>query len=167
MEESSIKQSNNNYLKQNGGLEYSNKNYNFEIVLSIPIILDQIFQFLEKENIKCLSLCSKKIYSFYCNQIKKLKIREDVDLSNILNIILYKYVNLCELDLEGCVLIEDFWIISKLEKLENLNLSKTNVSDISFIEKNKNIKKLNLEGCIHIKDYLVISKLEKLENLKN
>ena len=70
MEESSIKQSNNNYLKQNGGLEYSNKNYNFEIVLSVPIILDQIFQFLEKKNIKCLYCVLKRYIHFIVIKLK-------------------------------------------------------------------------------------------------
>ena len=49
--------------------------------------------------------------------------------------------------------------------LENLHLSVTDISDISFLERNKNIKELNLERCQKIKDYSFISKLEKLENL--
>ena len=42
--------------------------------------------------------------------------------------------------------IEDKSYISilHLQKLEDLNLSKSNSSNISFIEKNKNIKNLNL-----------------------
>ena len=45
-----------------------------------------------------------------------------------------------------------------------MNINSAYISDISFLEKNKNIKKLNLEGCI-IKDYSNISKLKKLENI--
>ena len=63
----------------------------------------------------------------------------------------------------GCKNIKDFTIISKLEKLEYLNVSDTNISDISFLEKNKNIKFFNLHGCKNIKDFTIISKLEKLE----
>ena len=39
------------------------------------------------------------------------------------------------------------------------------ISDISFLEKNKNIKELNLGMCENIKDYSFISNLEKLEYL--
>ena len=49
--------------------------------------------------------------------------------------------------------------------MENLNLGLTNISDVSFLEKNKNIKELNLFKCENIKDYSIISNLEKLENL--
>ena len=52
-------------------------------------------------------------------------------------------------------------IISKLEKLEKLNLCDTNISDISFLENNKNIKELDLAWGKNIKDYSIISKLEK------
>ena len=139
----------------------SNNQYNFKNVLAIPIILDQIFKFLEKDDIKFLSLCSKKIYQLFCNQIKKLKIKEDVEISNVSNIKFDKYKNLIELDLEGCENIKDYSFISKLEKLENLNLYDSNISDISFLIKNNNIKKLKLGGCENIKDYSIISKLEK------
>ena len=57
--------------------------------------------------------------------------------------------------------IKDYSIISNLEKLENLNLRYTNISDISFLEKNKNIKELNLKGCDNIKDYSILSNLLK------
>jgi len=52
-------------------------------------------------------------------------------------------------------------IISKWEKLEKLNLCDTNISDISFLENNKNIKELDLAWGKNIKDYSIISKLEK------
>ena len=45
-------------------LKYLNENYNFENVLSIPLILNEIIQFLNKDNIKLLSLCNKK-YIYY------------------------------------------------------------------------------------------------------
>ena len=49
-----------------------------------------------------------------------------------------------------CENINDFTPISKLERLENLNVSYTNISDISFLEKNKNIKQLDLRYCLNI-----------------
>ena len=46
-------------------------------VLSVPLILNQIFQFLDKDNIKCLSLCHKKLFQIiklkFYNYMKKLK----------------------------------------------------------------------------------------------
>ena len=152
-------------LAQNRELKYSNHQYNFKNVLSIPLILDQIFQFMEKADIKRLSLCFKKIYQLYCIQIKKLKIKKDIEESNISNIKFDKYKNLIEIDLSSCKNIKDYSFISNLEKLENLNLDDSNISDISFLEKTKNIKVLNLAGFEKIKDYSYISNLEKLENL--
>ena len=117
MKNSNIKSKNNVDLDQNKELKYSKNQYNFKNVLSIPLILDQIFKFIEKDDIKCLSLCSKKIYQLYCNQIKKLKIKEEVEISNGSNIKIDKYKDLIELNLEGCKNIEDYSFISKLEKL--------------------------------------------------
>ena len=34
-----------------------------------------------------------------------------------------------------------------MEKLEIVDFDNTNISDISFLEKNKNIKELNLANC--------------------
>ena len=126
----------------------NNNNYSFEKILSIPFILNQIFQFLDKDNIKCLSVCNKKIYQFYCNQVKKLKINERVDILNLK--IFDKYEKVNNLDLSRCKNIKDFSPISKIERLEILNISFTNISDISFLEKNKNIKELNLIDCKNI-----------------
>ena len=148
----------------NEELKYFNKNYNFNSVLSVPIILNQIFQFLDKDKVKCLSLCNKKIYQIYCNQVKKLRIKRKAEISNI-QVLINKYENFNNLDLSGCKNIKDFTIISKLEKLENLNVTYTNISDISFLEKNKNIKELYLYECKNIEDFTHISKLERLENL--
>ena len=69
------------------------------------------------------------------------------------------------LNLEFCRKIRDFTPISKIERFEDLNVSFTNISDISFIENNKNIKSLDLECCEKIKDFTPISKLERLEFL--
>ena len=117
-------------------LKSFNENYNFENALSIPLILNQICQFLNKDNIKFLSLCNKKIYLLYCNQIKKLKINKEAQISN-LQILIDKYDNINNLDLSHCKNIKDFIPLSKLEKLEILNIGFTNISDISFLEKNK------------------------------
>ena len=89
----SLKSKNKEDLEHNRELKYFNIQYNFKNVLSIPLILDQIFKFMEKGDINCLSLCSKKIYQLYCNQIKKLKIKEDIETSNIINIKFDKYEN--------------------------------------------------------------------------
>ena len=51
------------------------------------------------------------------------------------------------------------------ERLENLNINYTNISDISFLEKNKNIKILDLKNCRNIEDFTPLSKIERLENL--
>ena len=58
------------YNHINEELKCFNVNYSFENALSISLILNQIFQFLDKDNIKSLSLCNKKIYQFYCNLVK-------------------------------------------------------------------------------------------------
>ena len=143
-------------------LKYCNEKYNFENALSIPLILNQICQFLNKDNRTLLSLCNKNIYLYYCKQIKKLKINKEAQKSNI-QILIYKYVNINNLDLSQCENIKDFTPISKLENLEILNISKTNISDISFIENNKNINELYLRFCEKIKDFTPISKLQNLE----
>ena len=72
---------------QNRESKYSNNQYNFKNVLAIQIILDQIFKFIEKDEIKCLSLCSKKIYQLFCNQIKKLKKMLKYQMYQILSLI--------------------------------------------------------------------------------
>ena len=145
-------------------LKNNNENYNFENVLSIPLILNQIYQFLNIDNIKLLSLCNKNIYLLYCKQIKKLKINKEAQISN-LQILIDKYDNINDLDLSHCENIIDLARISKFEKLETLKINSTNISDISFLENNKNIKELNLEHCENIEDFNIISKLEKLEIL--
>ena len=61
-------------------------------------------------------------------------------------------------------MIKVYSIISKFEKLEILNLSDTNISDISFLEQNKNINKLDLFQCKNIKDNTIISKLKQNKN---
>ena len=40
-------------------LKSFNENYNFENALSIPLIINQICQFLNIDSIKILSLCNK------------------------------------------------------------------------------------------------------------
>ena len=147
-------------------LKYNNNQYNYKNVLNIPLILNQILKFMNNLDAKCLSLCSKDIYQLYCNQIKKLKLNEDIKEIEIIKL-LNKYEYVIELDLSGCENIKDYSIISKLDKLEKLNFRCTNISDISFLENNKNIKELKLTGNLfnplNIKDYSIISKLDKLE----
>ena len=78
-------------------------------------------------------MCFRKIYQLYCNQIKKLKIKEDFEISNVSDIKFDKYQNLIELNLEGCINIKNYSFISNLEKLEILDLHWSNISDISFL----------------------------------
>ena len=143
----------------NEELKYLNKNYNFNNALSVPLILNQIFQFLDKDKVKCLSLCNKKIYQIYCNQVKKLKLHKEAEISN-LQVLIDKYKNSNYLDLSYCENIKDFSPISKFERLEYLDFNEINISDISFLEKNKNIKELNLYYCKNIEDFAPISKLK-------
>jgi len=69
--------------------------------------------------------------------------------------------------LNSCKNIQDFIPISKLEGLEILYVGDTNISDISFLEKNKNIKELNLNSYENIKDFTPIFKLERLQYVNN
>ena len=57
-----------------------------------------------------------------------------------------------------CKKIKEFTPISKLEKLEILDVSCI-FSNISFLEKNKNIEEINLNYCYNIKYRTIISKL--------
>ena len=59
-------------LNQNRELNYSNNRYNFKNVFEISLILNQIFQFMEKDDIKALSLCTKKILKNQIYQILSL-----------------------------------------------------------------------------------------------
>ena len=111
-------------------MENSINQNNFEhLLLSIGSFNDIIFQFLEKDDINSLSICSKRLNQFYCNQITKLKILIYLETFNK-----PKYKNLISLNLEGCKSNNDFSFISKLDKLEELNLRETRISDISFLE---------------------------------
>ena len=51
--------------------------------------------------------------------------------------------------------INDFSFLSKLDKLEILNLSFTNISDISFLENNKNIFKNYIQKDIKLLKILI------------
>ena len=63
----------------------------------------------------------------------------------------------------ACINIKNFFSISKCERLEILKISRsTNISDISFLEKNKNIKALNLPLFKKFKDYTSATKIGKL-----
>ena len=116
--------------------------------------MNQILQYLDRDNIKSLILCNKKIYQLYCNLVKKIKIDKKDDTLN-LQIIIDKYENINNLDISYCKNIKDFTPISKLERLEILDLSETDIFAISFIEKNKNIKELNLYSCYNIVDFIL------------
>ena len=55
---------------------------------------------------------------------------------------------------------------NKLEKLETFSIACTNISNLSFLDKNKNIKVLEMWRCKKIKDFTPISKLEKNKNIQ-
>ena len=58
-------------IDENREAKCYNNQYNFKNVFEIKLILNQIFQFMEKDEIKSLSLGGKKIYQLYC--VNKLK----------------------------------------------------------------------------------------------
>ena len=118
-----------------------NNVYNFIEVLAIPLILNKIFEFIDKDDIKYLSLCNKKIYKLYCTQIKSLEIKKEAEISN-LEELFDKYDNVNKLYFNGNKYIEDFRPISKLKNLEILEIEYIDISDITFIKNNKKIKKL-------------------------
>jgi len=97
----------------NEELKSSVNKCNFKNILSIPLIINQINQFLDKDNENCLYLCSKNIYQIYCNQIKKLTLKEDIEPSNLLKFNFDKYKNVVKLDLCHCLNIIDFSFILK------------------------------------------------------
>ena len=104
-------------LEQNRLSNYFNNQYNYENEIDKALILHQIFQFLKKDDIKFLSLCSKKIYESYCKQVKKLKIKGEIEELIKSNIKFDKYADLIELSLEGCRNVKDYSFVSKFEKL--------------------------------------------------
>ena len=149
-------------------IEYDNNGkYNFHKILTTSLILDLIYKFLEQKDIKLLSLCNKKLYHFYCGQIKKLSIK-NFDINSILEKffnLFKKYENVNELDLSENKYLIDFPFLDKLENIEKLNVSDTYISDISFLEKNNNIKELILRKCENIGDFKPLFNLNKLESL--
>jgi len=144
--------------------KYFCNNDNFEKFFSSKFILSEFYKFLDKDDIKHFCLLIKKIYTKSCELIKTLKINKEAETLN-LESLFKKYHDINNLDLSKCKIIKDFRPISKLKELTNLNASNINISDISFLEKNKKLKELNLEFCPFIKDFSPISKLENLEIL--
>ena len=137
MKESNIKSMNNVDLGKYKESKYSEYQNYLENVLSKQLLFMQITQFMKFEDLKPLSLCSKKINQIYCNQIKILKIEDNIKASNIK---LDKYKNLIEIDLSETKYIKDYSFILNLEKLENLNNLNTNISEISLLAQNNFIK---------------------------
>ena len=174
------KKTNSETTENENNSDYSNNNQNFGDIIFIPLILDQIFQFIDDTDKKNLYFCNKKSYQLYCNQITKLKIEKSVKKLQIINVI-NKYKNIENLEINECndisflnencnikqlifkenygcnLKIKDFSPISKLDKLEFLQIStSTEISDISFLKYIKNLKELtlNLFGKTIIKDLL-------------
>ena len=140
-----MKESNNELINTTKSI-YHNNQYNFNKVLSIEYLLVQIFKFMKEEDVKCLSLCSKKIYQFYCNQIEKLIIMTISEMPNI-EVLIDKYNNAKNLKFTRCYNIEDYACISESERLENLVFDFTNIFNISFLESNKNLRLLKIYNC--------------------
>ena len=187
--------SNKKYLKKKdfkneNNLEYSNNNYGD--IIFIPLIFDQIIKFIDNTDKMNLSLCNKKAYKLYCNQITKLKFEKKAEKSEIINV-LNKYKNIEYLEINDCddisfldencnikklnlleivkcnIKIKDFTPITRLGKLEILHISNfTEINNISFHKYIKNLKELHLFLFSEkiIKDTTPISYLEKLENLR-
>ncbi len=131
-------------------------------VLRVPLILDQIFQFLEKDDKVCFSLCSKTTHNICCNKISKIEIKKNIKDLSVLNNIHNKYKNIKELIFKKCNNLNYFSFISNIENLEVLHIYKSEIEDISFLEKNIKIKELKIIKCKNIKDFSPISKLENL-----
>ena len=168
----------------------SKYDYNFGDIIFIPLILDQIFQFIDDNDKNNLYFCNKKSYQLYCDQITKLKINKKVKKSEIVKV-LNKYKNIEYLEILDCndisffdennniknlnltgnsscnLNIKDFSPLFKLNKLEILDITFANISNFSFLKNIKNLKELHLNLLCEkrIKDSNPISYLEKLEIL--
>ena len=140
MEDTNIKNMNEEEINQNKEIKYSNRNYNFKKELFTPIILNQILLFSEQNDIQSLKLCCKRIKQIFYECATKIKINKNINLCDLSKINFQKYENLRKLDLGWCRKISKFKFISKLEKLEKLNLKDTKIKDISFLEKKKILK---------------------------
>ena len=160
------KKMNEEEIKQNKEIKYFNRDYNFKKVLCTPIILNQILLFSKQNDIQSLKLCCKRIKEIFYEYATQIKINKYVDLCDLSKINFQKYENLRKLYLERCKKISEFKFISKLEKLEELILNYTFISDISFLENNKNIKILNLGNCYNISVDSIPSKLKENKNLE-
>ena len=115
MKSSGIKSMTNVDLVQNEELNNSTGDYYLKTVLSKELIVYKLAEFMEEEDLKCLSLCSKEIHKLFRKQIKKLKIKENIEISIISKMNFDEYEKLIDLD-KFC--IEDYSFILKLEKLE-------------------------------------------------
>ena len=77
-------------LNQNDETKHSINGHNFIDILSRSLVLNQIFKFLEKDDIKSLALCSKKINKCYCSLVKKLNLRlKNHQILILINILIY------------------------------------------------------------------------------
>ena len=116
-------------------LKYSNNRPDFNNILSIPLILNQVFLFMGRDDIKSLSLCNKKLYQQYCKQIKKITL---IQYSSYISETKFdKYENIKEFNVEKSINLfqhsarwKDNWLKAKWR----------DIIDISFLKNNKNIK---------------------------
>ena len=186
---SNIKDNKNCFENENNLLNSDNNNYGN--IIFIPLILDQIIQFLDDYDKKNLYLCNKKFYQLYCNQITDLIIFDKVNKSKVKKTLnKYKNVeslkivdcndisfldencNIKSLNLRGhfnCALkIKDFSPLFRLNKLEILDIHFTDITNISFLKNIKNLNELHLYSISKktIIDSTPISYLEKLEVLE-
>lgn len=141
----------------------SNEEQNFYLkVFRIPLIFDSIFQFLEKDDKLCFSLCSKMIYKLYSNKISKIEIELCIRNISLLDNIHNKYKNIKEIIFRECNNLNYYSFIQNIENLEVLHIYESTIDNITFLENNTKIKELKLHFCHYLKDFSPISKLENL-----
>ena len=98
MEDKSLESEEKNIINRNKETLINEEIVNLYLkVLQVPLILDQIFQFLDKDDKTCLSLCSKATYKLCCEQISKIEIKGNIKDLSVLNNIPNKYKNVKEL----------------------------------------------------------------------
>ncbi len=143
--------------------EELNKLSNYKNLKNLTISSDEQGKPYSVENFDFLKNLTKLDY-LYINGLNANDISATFELSNLKTLVLSN----------GNMANSKFNLISKLTKLETLNLSMQNITDISVLSNLTNLKKLYLSGnnITSIESLKTLTKLEELyvgcnENLKN